>query len=94
MSNKHTEKCEKKHAKTIIRNLDECHPYWKSNFNRNPLYFRFIADFQAHNEVDNANIGKRQLTIIEKTQFLKVFTNYLNWMIFQKVNFMYLFKIY
>ena len=42
-------------------------------FHRNQLYFRIYADLEADNEIDNLVLEMKQLTIINKIQFLMVF---------------------
>ena len=40
-----------------IRTSNESHLYWKKHFHKNTLCFRFIADFEADNEVDGSSLG-------------------------------------
>ena len=39
--------------------------FGKKYFNKNPLYFRKYADFEADKEIDNFNVGNKT-TIINK----------------------------
>ena len=42
-----------------IRTSNEPHLFWKKQFRKNPLFFRIIADFEAHNEIDGSNEGDK-----------------------------------
>ena len=44
---------------TTIRTSSVSHLHWKDHFHKNPLYFRFIADFEADIEFDNSSIGNK-----------------------------------
>ena len=53
-----------------IRTSNKSHLYWKKHFYRNPLYFRIIADFEAHNEIDGSNIGNKTTNIYKQNPVL------------------------
>ena len=38
---------------------NESHIYWKQQFQKNPFFFRFYADFEADKEFDISNIGRK-----------------------------------
>ena len=40
-----------------IRTSNESHLYWRKQFQKNPLNFRIIADFETDNEIDNSSVG-------------------------------------
>ena len=42
----------------------------KEHFHKNLLYFRIIADFEAHNEVDGSNIGNKSTNIYKQNPVL------------------------
>ena len=48
----HKEQCGESDICTI-RTSPESHLHWKDHFHKNPLYFTFIADFEADSEIDN-----------------------------------------
>ena len=48
---------------TNIRNSSDSHTHWKDHFQKNPLYFRIVADFGADNEIDISNIGNKTTNI-------------------------------
>ena len=52
----HKTKCENIDI-TTIRTSSELHLHWKKCFDKNPLYFRIYADFDADNEKYNSSIG-------------------------------------
>ena len=54
----HKPKC-KINDTTTIETSPESHIYWKKHFQKNPLYFRIYADFEADNETDNSSIGNK-----------------------------------
>ena len=60
----HKPKCENNDI-TTLRTSTESHLHWRKYFHKNLLYFRIYADFEAENEKDNSNIGKKT-TIIYK----------------------------
>ena len=78
------QKCEKNDINTF-RTSPESHLYWKRHFHKNSLYFRMCADFEADNEKDNTDIGKKTLIFINKNRYLMVMKWHLNWKMFQKV---------
>ena len=41
---------------TTIRTSSESHLHWKKHFQKNPLYFRIYAVFEADNEKDNSSV--------------------------------------
>ena len=65
----HKEKCEDDNICTI-RTSSESHLYWKKHFQKNPLYFRIIADFEADNEIDNTNVGDKTTNIYKQKPVL------------------------
>ena len=54
----HKEKCGDDNICTI-RTSNESHLYWKKHFQKNPLYFRIFADFEADNEKNDSKIGNK-----------------------------------
>ena len=42
----------------------------KNHFHKNPLYFRIIADFEADNEIDGSDIGKKTTNIYKQNPVL------------------------
>ena len=65
----HREKCGEDNIRTI-RTSNGSHLYWKKVFHKKPLYFRVFADFEADNEVDNSNIGKKTTNMYKQNQVL------------------------
>ena len=63
------EKCGQQ-EKTSIKSSNECHLYWKKDFNKNPIYYRFIAVFEADNEIDISTIGEEQTKIFGQNPVL------------------------
>ena len=53
-----------------IRTSNESHLYWKKHFQKNPLYFRIIADFEADNEKDNLKVGDKTTNIYKQEPVL------------------------
>ena len=51
---------------TTITTSKESHFYWKKHLNKNPLYFRIYADFEAYNEKDNSFIGNKTKNIYKQ----------------------------
>ena len=45
----------------------------KNHFQKNPLYFRIYADFEADNEKDNSSIGNRTTNIYKQNPALNSF---------------------
>ena len=58
MSKLHKPKCQNNDI-TTIRTSPDYHLHWKKHFQKNPLYFRIYADFEADNEKDNRIIGNK-----------------------------------
>ena len=58
-------KCES-HEMTNNTNSSDSHLHWKDHFQKNPLYFRIVADFGADSEIDNSNIGNKTTNIYEQ----------------------------
>ena len=54
----HKPKCEN-NVITTIRISPDCHLHWKNFLNKNPLYFKIYAYFEADNEKDNRIIGNK-----------------------------------
>ena len=65
----HKEKCGDDNICTI-RTSNESHLYWKKHFQKNPLYFRIYADFEADNEKDGSKIGKKTTNIYKQKPVL------------------------
>ena len=61
----HKPKCENNDI-TTIRTSHESHLHWKKHFHKNPLYIRIYADFEADNEKDISNIGKKTTTFYKQ----------------------------
>ena len=61
----HVQKCCQQEITSIKLN-EESHLYWKDHFHNNPLYFRIIADFEAHIELDNFSIGNKATNIYKQ----------------------------
>ena len=59
---KHEENCGVDNI-TTIKTSNESHLQWKKHFNKNPLYFRIYAVFEADNEKDNSIIGNKTTNI-------------------------------
>ena len=53
-----------------IRTSSESHLYRKKQFHKNPLYFRFMPDSEADNEIDGSNIGKKTTNIYKQNPVL------------------------
>ena len=51
-----------------IRTSNESHLYWRKHFQKNPLYFRIIAELEADNEVDGSSVGNKT-TNLRKTKY-------------------------
>ena len=45
--------------KTSLGTSTESQIYWKKQFQKKPLYFRIIADFETDNETDTSSIGNK-----------------------------------
>ena len=54
--------CENKKI-TTIRTPSESNLHWKHHCYKNSLHFRFIADFEADNEIDKSSIGNKTTNI-------------------------------
>ena len=52
---KHKQRSEQQEI-TSIRTSNESHLYWEKHFQKNPSFFRIIADFEADSEIDNSSI--------------------------------------
>ena len=52
---------------TTFRTSPESNFYWKKkHFQKNPLYLRIYADFEADNEKDNSSIGNKTTDIYKQ----------------------------
>ena len=51
---------------TVIRLSTESPLFWKKHFRKNPLYFRFIADFEADNDIDKTHIGNKTTKVYKQ----------------------------
>ena len=69
---KHKTKCEKNDI-TSIKTSNESHLHWKKYFQKNPLYFRIYAHFEADNEKDNTCIGNKTINIFKQNPVLNGF---------------------
>ena len=47
--------------------------HWKNHFQKNPLYFRIYADFEADIEKDNSSVGNKTTSIDEQNPILNVY---------------------
>ena len=65
----HKQKCGDDNICTI-RTSNESHLYWKKHFDKNKIYFRIIADFEADNEEDNSKIGNKTTNIYKQNPVL------------------------
>ena len=74
---KHKFKCKQQEI-TSIRTSNESHIYWKKYFHKIPLYFRVYGDFECNNELNNSNMGNKQLTFIMKNLYVMVIILYQN----------------
>ena len=50
---------------TTLRTSSESDLHWKDHFQKNPIFFRIYADFEADNEIDNSSTGNKT-TILYK----------------------------
>ena len=66
---KHKQKCGDDNI-TTTKTSNESHLFWKKHFNKNPLYFRIYADFEADNEKDNLYIGNKTTKIYKQNPVL------------------------
>ena len=66
---KHKQKCGEDNI-TTIKTSNESHLRWKNHFQKNPLYFRIYADFEADNEKDNSIIGNKTTNIYKQNPIL------------------------
>ena len=55
---------------TTIRTSPESHLPWNKHFHMDPLHFRIYADFEADNEKDNSNVGKKTTNIFKQNPIL------------------------
>ena len=55
---------------TTIRTSSGSHLQWKKQFDKNPLYFGIVADFEADNEIDNSSIGNQTTNISKQNPVL------------------------
>ena len=65
----HKPKCEN-NDKTTIRTSSDSHLHWKNHFQKNPLYFRIYADFEADNEKDRSIVGNKTTNIYKQNPVL------------------------
>ena len=65
----HKEKCGDDNICTI-RTSNEPYLQWKKHFHKNPLYFRYIAHFEADNEIDGSNVGNKTINIYKQNPVL------------------------
>ena len=50
----------------ILKTSSNSHIYWKKYFQKNKLYFRIYADFEADNKKENTNIGDKTTNIYKQ----------------------------
>ena len=55
---------------TTIKPSNESHLHWKNHFQKNPLYFRIYAFFEADNEKDSSSIGNKTTNIHKQNPML------------------------
>ena len=55
---------------TTIRTSSESHIQWKEHFHGKPLHFRIYSDFEADEEIDNSNTGKKTTNIYKQSPVL------------------------
>ena len=67
----HKPKCENNDI-TTNRTSRDSDLHWKNHFDKNPLYFRIYADFEADNEKDNSIVGNKTSNIYKQNPVLNV----------------------
>ena len=65
----HKEKCGDDNICTI-RTSSEPHLSWKKQFQKNPMIFKIIADFEADNEIDGSSVGNKTTNIYKQNPIL------------------------
>ena len=65
----HKPKCENNDI-TTVRTSPDSHFHWKKLFQKNPLYFRIYADFEADNEKSNSSMGNKTTNIYKQNPVL------------------------
>ena len=77
---KHKEKCEQKQEITTIRTSVQSRLFWENRFQKNPIFFRTMADFEADNEIENSNLGDKTTKLYKQIPVLNgyYFTSELN----------------
>ena len=70
----HRPKCEKK-VITTNRTSPESHLHWKKHFQKNPIYFRYYADFEADNAKDKPSVGKKTTNNYKQKPVLNGYLN-------------------
>ena len=50
----------------ILKTSSNSHIYWKKHYQKNKLYFRIYADFEADNKKENTNIGDKTTNIYKQ----------------------------
>ena len=53
-----------------IKSSTDSHFCWKKYFHKKPLYFKIIAEFEAGNEIDGSNVGKKTTNIYKQNLVL------------------------
>ena len=66
---KHKPKCENNEI-TCIKTSNKTHLHWEKHFDKNPLYFRIHADFEADNENDDSVVGNKTTNIYKQNPIL------------------------
>ena len=66
---KHKQKCGDDNI-TTAKTSKNSHLQWEKYFQKNPLYFRIYADFEADNEKDNSIIGNKTTNIYKQNPVL------------------------
>ena len=69
MLEKHKQKCGVDNI-TTIKTASESHIHWKKYFQRNPIYFRIYADFEADIEKVYCNIRNKTTHIYKQNPVL------------------------
>ena len=55
---------------TTIKTSNKSHLHWKKHFQKNSLYFRIYADFEADKEKDNSIVGNKTSNIYKQNTVL------------------------
>ena len=66
---KHKQKCGDDNI-TTIRTSNESRFHWKKLLQRNPIFFKIYADFEADKEKDNSGVGIKTTNIFKENPVL------------------------